>query len=1289
MERHLKRPVSTYRLQRFRRATIIFALGLIVPATRAASIGYSIISSYSGAETGLHSICFDTAQDDEGVLHFAGAGLLTFDGDRWKTIKIPESFAIRSLHFGSDGKLWAGASGDLGWFERTPASDWKFRSLHAKLPADDQNMGEVWGVFADNEGTTFVTTSHVLRWDGEQITTWKKTSDEKLYPSRSHDRIFVHQLSTGLYEVTPTGLRLLIPTEILGDAGVVWIEPHPADWLIGTSKGISIYDGKRLVPFAPAIKDFLEAGRLSCACRLPDGRIAVGTVRQGIAILRADGAVDFFITDKSGLPSPNITSLFVARDGGLWVTTGSHILRIDIREQSSVFDSRAGLPEQTYRKITKVNGSMFVTNESGAYELRPNENHFVAIESLPGRWRHVLPTPAGLVVSGFQGSSLWDGHQTRILHRTKYDVSTAANVRENPTALFLADHRSIVRLSPSGSPQLLVRDLPDLVSSIGEDIDGRLWIGTWGRGLFVASPTAGFSVDARNTADSFGLPRLIGPTHVRTNPAGTVMVFANNGAWQKPAGGREFVPVLNFPIRSLAAVSEMAGDGSVWVAHENTELLAPRIGRVSFRNQQARWEPHAVDGLLEVGAPCSIYADAAKPPETVLWIGGTHALLRHVVPAELSDEPPRPPLLRAFARTAADDTRAPIRAALPYSTELLEFEFAAPEFSRRSLLRIESRIEGVDASWTPVPPGSRRELTAIRDGNYTVKARVVAETGAVSSETAFSFIVLPPWWRTTPGIATSGLAAALLFLGAYRLRVRTLRTRNAALESKIRERTEQLERANAAKTQFVANMSHDIRNPLNGIVGLALALEDTRLDHRQREIVSTLRECTTYLSSLVDDVLDFASIEAGRVELRPRAFRPDELLRSIVETLKADATASGSVLSVELSDDVPQTLFGDAGRIQQILVNFVSNALKYAGGNIRLSMHAPASSPGEVEFGVSDHGPGIAAAEQSTLFTKFSRLRQQRGGEEIPGTGLGLAACRLLADIMGGAVGVESQVGNGARFYLRLPLAIATGPVAAPVACLPNTSVLLVEDTDYNAWAATAVLAKLGLSCERARTGEEALRLFGARPFHVVLLDRNLPDMDGTEVARRMRELESDTPQAVILAVTAYCTAEDRALCLQSGMDAFVGKPLTPEKLRHVLLDAGRRLLASASVQVSPEISAANIDMALLTYLSDGSRESLELQIRRFVATLHEAHTEMTAASQRHDFDGLGTAAHRLLGQARMIGCGSLAEAATRLEAAARSGDATTCSEWLRRIRDEIDSVTEAMRHPRSAAQSV
>jgi CheY-like chemotaxis protein len=194
--------------------------------------------------------------------------------------------------------------------------------------------------------------------------------------------------------------------------------------------------------------------------------------------------------------------------------------------------------------------------------------------------------------------------------------------------------------------------------------------------------------------------------------------------------------------------------------------------------------------------------------------------------------------------------------------------------------------------------------------------------------------------------------------------------------------------------------------------------------------------------------------------------------------------------------------------------------------------------------------------------------------------------------------------------------------------------------------------------------------------------------MDGTEVARRIREMEPEGRQAVLLAVTAYCTEDDRQLCLQAGMDAFVGKPLTPEKLRRVLLDIGRRQLTAASVPAVPSTPAEHPDLELLAYLSGGSADGLDAQIDRFLAALEETEVQMVAASAAQDYAELGSSAHRLLGQARLVGSAPLVDIAMRLEIAARSREQAVCAERLGRVRQEIEALTAAMRHRRSAAPS-
>ena len=1245
-----------------------------------AAPGFPLVRSYGSPEIGLDAIGFAATQDANGILYVGSRrAVLRFDGETWTSLPVPDALTVRGLEFGPDGRLWAAGFGDLGWFETSGPHAWRFQSLRALLPEKARSLGEVWHAFAHESGAaTFVSDNWILHWNGVSFETWPMPGSRRTPAFRLGERIYIHHRQTGLHAFNRDGPELVLPPSIFGDGTVLWIEARADHWVLATSNGLFRHDHGRLQQIAPDVSHYISQHRLTSVVTLRDGRYALGTYEGGVALMSADGRLESVLTEREGLPSRIVRAMYADRDGHLWVMSTSSITRVDLDPQTRHFDGRAGLPAQTYNAITRHDNKLVVAGERGVFELGPTGDGFARSPAAAEVVYDLRSSREGLIVAAPKAVLRLNGGATETLHRTIYDIFGAVPSARSPGELYLFDYRSLLSWR-GGQTRVLVHELPDFGRHVASDGDGNLWLELSALGVMLARPVATGPVRAVAIPPEFGLPAHAGSGHafVRAQPDGSLLLAGEQGGWFKPAGATTFRPVRDWPARTVAAVTEIAADGTLWSVHAPTPRLAGVAGRVTISDGAARWEAYDVPGLTAIGAPRSIFHEPGDAP--VLWIGGSRSLLRHAVAAVPTPEPPRPPLLRVTVRLAPDAGAQPVEGPLPYSTRAIEFEFAAPEFARRDALRLETRIEGLDTEWIPAGAVARRELTAVREGRYRFAVRAVAATGAVSAPAVFAFEVLPPWWRTAPAVAGAVLALGPLGYAFYRLRIRALRRRNRELEARVRERTEELESANAAKTEFVANMSHDIRNPLNGIVGLTLALEDTRLDRRQQELVTTLRDCTTYLSSLVDDVLDFASIEAGRVELRPAPFAPGELLHSIVETLRADATQSGAMLTVETRPGLPPHLQGDAGRIQQILVNFVSNALKYAGGHIRISVEVPPDAPEEVEFAVQDRGPGISLADQATLFTKFTRVQQRHGGEPIPGTGLGLAACRLLADAMGGAVGVVSDAGHGARFFLRLPLVAASAPVAPPPETLPGATVLLVEDTDYNAWAATAVLARLGLTCERATHGEEALRRFAEKRFNVVLLDRNLPDMDGTEVARRMREMESGGGQAVLLAVTAYCTAQDRALCLASGMDAFVGKPLTPEKLRRVLADTSRRLVGAPPVHVTPEARRSGPDFALLSFLGSGTAEGLEEQLRRFVAELDDVQERIIRSSAEGDYATLAVLAHRLLGHARMVDGAALAEAASRLEVGARSRDEAGCAAWLPRLGAEAAALRAAV----------
>ncbi len=1239
--------------------------------------GFPIIRAFTVAEAGIETAGWSAQQDAKGVLYFGSHSLLTYDGDRWRSFPINGSYAIRGLDFGPDRRLWAAAVGELGWFAESQRT-WRYHSLRGYLPRDHPEIGDVWHALAWGKGAVFAADEYILRWDGETLRSWRFAGSRHLRAFRVGTDIMFQHTPSGLYILREEGPDLVLSAEIIGQSAIFWIEKTESGWLLLKNDGLFRFANGQLTAVGDSANAYLRQHGPTTVQALPDGRLAIGTLDDGIAFITREGALDGVLGAAAGFSPGSAMPLLVDHEGALWAGSMAAIFRIPLIEKSTAFDARSQFPLQPAVRLGRYEGRLILANLLGVFQLDPATKQFERISTLNKYTRDFHVSGPDLFVTGYRGVTRYSAGQPNLIYSTNSDVLAIAPARRGAGQYYVGDGRMIVALAATGASRTLARGLPDTANSIAEDGQGNLWLGTRAYGFFLAHATDA-DAQVRPAGESSGLLNPRGEARVATLSDGTVVAFNTTGGWVQDAKTGKFNRIAEIPPRPVVATSSDPVTGGLWVLHRAESGGVPTVARVSRQGVRFAWEPHSVEGLATVGMARSIFAESVGT-KTVLWIGGTLEVLRHEFSGEPTAPPPLAPLVRAFARTSGYEVHEIGAAALPYSTRSIDFEFATPQFTSRPTLRIETRIDGIDERWIAAGPGSRREFNAIREGQYVLRTRVVAETGVKSPESFLTFTVLPPWWRTNRATFVMGLGVIFLAYGTYRLRVRTLRRRNAFLEQKVRERTDELVRASAAKTEFVANMSHDIRNPLNGIVGLALALEDTRLDPRQREIIATLRECTTYLSTLVDDVLDFASIEAGKVELRPGRFAAAQLLQSVVMTLKSDTAERGAILSVDVDPRLPDQLVGDAGRIQQILVNYVSNALKYAGGHVRLSVSTPASSPGELEFAVTDDGPGISVADQATLFTKFSRTPSARR-QEIPGTGLGLAACRMLADLMGGSVAVTSSPDCGARFCLRLPLVVATEPADLVTAALPNTTVLLVEDTDYNAWAASAVLAKLGLACERARTGREALRLFAEKRFNVVLLDRNLPDMDGTEVARQMRLLETDGAQAVLLAVTAYCTAEDRKVCLESGMDAFVGKPLTPEKLRRILIAAGRRLLAAASVQVSPDLPVARLDMSFLNYLSDGDSDGLGDQVERFLETLVETREELAAAATARDFGAIRTAAHRVLGQARMVGGTDLADGASRLEVAAEAGDGTACGELIELVEAEIRALTAAMRH--------
>jgi signal transduction histidine kinase/ActR/RegA family two-component response regulator len=412
--------------------------------------------------------------------------------------------------------------------------------------------------------------------------------------------------------------------------------------------------------------------------------------------------------------------------------------------------------------------------------------------------------------------------------------------------------------------------------------------------------------------------------------------------------------------------------------------------------------------------------------------------------------------------------------------------------------------------------------------------------------------------------ATSGLEIVGADITGYVERA----ARAAQLEERLERALSESERANQHKDQFLAHMSHEIRTPLNGVVGMLELILDTQLDAEQREFISTAKQAAESLLTIVNDVLDVAKIQSGRIDLAQENFSLHDLVRDATLAFNGSAIRKGLDFGCNLADCARESVIGDKTRLRQIVSNLVSNAIKFTDqGCVTVGAETRTGESGGIvaHLWVRDTGPGIPADKQKIVFDSFVQIDDSHARKQ-QGTGLGLAICAQLVKRMGGRVWVESEVGQGATFHVELTLRLASkvaGAVAEPTraATLPPQAttipaegqgqrVLLVEDQAVNQRVAAAMLRGRGFNVEIANNGYEALEAIGRNPFDVVLMDVEMPGMDGLQATRAIRERERTTGGHVpIVALTAHVRQEDYAQCIANGMDGWVTKPIDRRRL--------------------------------------------------------------------------------------------------------------------------------------------
>lgn len=1134
-------------------------------------------------------------QDSSGLIYVANnVGILEYDGVNWRTIQTANKSVARSLALAPDERIYVGAKGEVGYLTAPQSGGRHYVSLTSELPESYRDFQDVRQTFVTPDGVFFISRQYVLQWQQQQFRIWT-TDSAFLKAFWVQQRLLIRDQQQGLLEWQNQGFVPLAKGDFFRDKAVFFLEAFDEQTLlIGTrDHGFFLWRDGQISPWSTAVDLQLQQAQVYSGLTLQNGHFAIGTVLGGLFILDRDGRLVDRITKASGLHDQNVRAMAQDHQAGLWLALDHGLARIALGSALSVFNSARGLEGNVFA-VHRHQQHLYAGTSLGLFRLEQADNldaYFRRVEPIRQQSWDFLSFDSQLLAATNGGVYRLEPTGPELIRRSELASKVLVRSKVTPERVYIGLQNGLATMRWDANQWIdegVVPGISGNLNSIIETAKGELWLGTLAHGVYrlqlPANWQGGGSVPLpiNHYDKSHGLPSL---------NRNSVYLLQDELVFATVRGLFRFDPAVgNFkldpkfgalfsPEQPWIRNPVMDHAGRLWMLIWDN-LAGTRHAGVALPRADGsyQWTTSSLQPLADIPL------DTILLDQQLIWFGGAEGLFRFVAD-QFQAQQPKPPLLRQLS--SSDGTRIydggplPVQLTLQPEQNNLRFSYSSPNFDHLQAEQLQVRLFGHDENWSNWSQEPYRDYTNLSAGEYRFEIRARNAAGQISSADALHFKILAPWYQSLWFYAALIFLAILAVLLLMKWRTHSLLSEQQRLADLVSQRTEHLqqtlseleiarqraEAATQAKSQFLANISHELRTPLNAVLGFAELAQQSKAISDKQLYLGRIRNAGKILSSIINDLLDFSKAEAGKIQLEQLPFKLQDCIEQVVTLFSAQLADKKLPLQLNLAPDLPAQLVGDPLRLSQVLINLLSNAVKFTErGAIRLTISPLAASDERLclLFSLADTGIGISETQQQQLFQAFNQ-GDQSISRQYGGTGLGLAISKRLVELMHGQIQLQSQPGIGTTVSFTAYFSKAKLPAANPhsseasaepslISAEPydGNPLLVVDDNYYNQQLLKLMLDKLGYPCLVASSGEEALQLLAQQQVSLVLLDIEMPAMNGYQTLQAIRQLPG-RQQLPVIAVTGHTAVQLGERQGQLQFDDMLTKPFSLASLQQQL----------------------------------------------------------------------------------------------------------------------------------------